>query len=93
MIYSMNVKILELKKNKIRMMLISEGHTFMNLLTDEILKDPAVNVAKYVIEYQFSDPELLVTTDGTKDPITIIREACDRINQSCDELLTQVGSA
>ena len=89
----MNIKILELEKNKIRMMLVGEKHTFMNLLTDEILGDSAVNVAKYVIEYQFSDPELLVTTDGSKDPITIIREACDRINRSCDELLTQVGSA
>ncbi|MDO8842407.1 MAG: DNA-directed RNA polymerase subunit L [Methanocalculus sp.] len=89
----MNVKILELEKNKVRMMLVGEKHTFMNLLVDEILIDPTVNVAKYVIEYQFSDPELLVTTDGSKDPITIIREACDRINRSCDELLTQVGSA
>ncbi|MDG6250998.1 DNA-directed RNA polymerase subunit L [Methanocalculus sp.] len=89
----MNIKILELEKNKVRMVLVSEKHTFMNLLTDEILKDPAVDVAKYQIEYQFSDPELLVTTDGSKDPVTIIREACERISRSCDELLTQVQSA
>ncbi len=75
------------------MVFVSEKHTFMNLLTDEILKDPAVDVAKYQIEYQFSDPELLVTTDGSKDPVTIIREACERITRSCDELLTQVQSA
>lgn len=89
----MNIKILELEKNKVRMVFVSEKHTFMNLLTDTILRDPAVNVAKYVIEYQFSDPELLVSTDGSKDAITIIREACDQIGRSCDELLTQVGSA
>ncbi|MCP1662697.1 MAG: DNA-directed RNA polymerase subunit L [Methanocalculus sp. MSAO_Arc1] len=88
----MNIKILELEKNKIRMVLVGEKHTFMNLLEDEIIKDPSVNVGKYVVEYQFSDPELLVTTDGTKDPLTVIREACERINRSCDEVLTQVGS-
>ncbi len=93
MIYTMHLKILELEKNKVRMVLVRENHTFMNLLADEILRDPAVNVAKYVIEYQFSDPELLVTTDGSKDPITAIREACDRISRSCNELITQVGSA
>ncbi|MBR1369005.1 RNA polymerase sigma factor [Methanocalculus chunghsingensis] len=88
----MHLKILELEKNKVKMVLVRENHTFMNLLADEILKDPAVNVAKYLIEYQFSDPELLVTTDGSKDPITAIREACNRISRSCDELITQVSS-
>jgi len=89
----MNIKILELEKNKARMVFVSEKHTFMNLLTDEILKDTAVDVAKYEIEYQFSDPELLVTTDGSKDPVQIIREACERISRSCDEVLMQVQSA
>jgi len=89
----MHLKILELEKNKVRMVLVEEKHTFMNLLAEEILNDSAVNVARYLIEYQFSDPELLVTTDGSKDPITAIREACDRISRSCDELITQVGSA
>ncbi|RQD81287.1 MAG: DNA-directed RNA polymerase subunit L [Methanocalculus sp. MSAO_Arc2] len=89
----MNIKILELEKNKVRMVLVSEKHTFMNLLTDEILTDPAVNVGQYVVEYQFSDPVLLVTTDGSKDPITVIREACERISRSCDKLLDQVDSA
>jgi len=89
----MNIKILELEKNKGRMVFVSEKHTFMNLLTDEILTDPAVDVAKYEIVYQFSDPELIVTTDGSKDPVAVIREACERISRSCDELLTQVRSA
>lgn len=75
------------------MVFVSEKHTFMNLLTDEILTDPAVDVAKYEIVYQFSDPELIVTTDGSKDPVAVIREACERISRSCDELLTQVRSA
>ena len=57
-----------MESNKARLLVQGEGHTFMNALTDEILRDPSVDVAKYFIEFQFSDPELLVTTKGKKDP-------------------------
>ncbi|HII76300.1 MAG TPA: DNA-directed RNA polymerase subunit L [Methanolinea sp.] len=83
----MNIKILELEKDKAKLLIQGEGHTFMNVLTEEILKDPDVDVAKYLIKFQFSDPELLVTTNGKKAPLDAIREACQRISGSCDELL------
>ncbi len=86
----MNIKILELEKDKARLIIQGEGHTFMNLLTDELLKDPDVDVAKYVIEFQFSDPELLVTTKGEKSPLDAIRDACQRISGFCNEILAQV---
>ncbi len=83
----MIVKVLELEKDKARLVIQGEGHTFMNALVDEIVSDPDVDVAKYVIEFQFSDPELLVTTKGKKNPLTIIKKACKRISGHCDELL------
>jgi DNA-directed RNA polymerase subunit L len=86
----MNIKLLELEKDKARLIVQGEGHTFMNALTEEILRDPDVDVAKYVIEFQFSDPELLVTTNGKKDPLVVIKDACERISRNCDDLLSQV---
>lgn len=86
----MNIKVLELEEDKARLLIQGEGHTFMNLLTQEILKDPDVDVAKYLIEFQFSDPELLVTTNGKKDPLTVISDACRRLADYCDDLLEQV---
>jgi DNA-directed RNA polymerase subunit L len=83
----MIVKVLELEKDKARLTILGEGHTFMNALVEEILRDSDVDVAKYVIEFQFSDPELLVTTKGNKKPLVIIRKACKRISGHCDELL------
>ena len=83
----MEIKVLELNDRKARILFIGEGHTFMNLLADEILKDPEVDVARSMMEFQFSDPELLVTTHGGKDPISVIRDACNRITSQCDELL------
>lgn len=86
----MNIKVLELEKDKARLIIQGEGHTFMNALTEEILKDPDVDVARYVIEFQFSDPELLVTTKGKRGPLTVIKDACERISGYCDECLSQV---
>jgi DNA-directed RNA polymerase subunit L len=85
----MEIKVLEVGADKARILFIGEGHTFMNLLTDELLKDPDVDVARYIMEFQFSDPELLVTTKGGREPISAIREACRRISGYCDELLQQ----
>jgi DNA-directed RNA polymerase subunit L len=88
----MNIKILELEKNKVRLTIPGEGHTFMNVLTEEILKDPDVEVAKYLIKFQFSDPELLVTTRGKRDPMEVIKDACTRVSGYCDELLESIPS-
>jgi DNA-directed RNA polymerase subunit L len=87
----MNVKVLELESNKAHLVLPGEGHTFMNALTDEILRDPSVDVATYTIEFQFSDPELLVTTKGRKDPLIVIRDACRRLSKHCDKLIKGLG--
>jgi len=83
----MIVKVLDLEKDKVRLIIKGEGHTFMNSLVEEILSDPDVDVAKYMIEFQFSDPELLVTTKGKKNSLPIIKKACRRISGHCDELI------
>jgi len=89
----MIIKVLELEKDKARIVVQGEGHTFMNALTEEILRDPDVDVARYMIEFQFSDPELFVSTNGKKEPLAIIAGACRRLSQTCDELLDKIQSA
>jgi len=86
----MIVKVLELEKDKARLVIQGEGHTFMNALIEEILSDPDVDVARYMIEFQFSDPELFVTTKGKKSPVSIIKKACKRISGHCDELVKEL---
>ncbi len=88
----MEIKILELSKDRARISFPGEGHTFMNLLTDEVLKDPAVDVARYTMEYQHSDPEFFITTKK-KDPVRVLREACGRISGYCDEILEGIKGA
>jgi DNA-directed RNA polymerase subunit L len=88
----MEIKILELSKDRARIVFPGEGHTFMNLLTDEVLKDPAVDVARYIMEFQHSDPEFFIATNR-KDPVKVIREACRRISGYCDEILEGIKGA
>ncbi len=85
----MKLKIIELEKEKIRLVLEGEGHTFVNALVEEALLDDEVDVAKYVIEFQFSDPEVLITMKqgASKDAVTALLEAAKRINARCDDLL------
>jgi DNA-directed RNA polymerase, subunit L len=84
----MIVKVLELEKDKARLVIQGEGHTFMNALVEELLADPDVDVAKYTIEFQFSDPVLLVTTKSAKkNPLTLVKKACKKISGNCDTLL------
>ena len=86
----MDVKVLELEPAKARLVVAGEGHTFMNALVEELLLDPGVDVAKYVIKFQFADPELLVTTREGRAPIPAISDACRRLVASCDELLADL---
>lgn len=83
----MEIKVIELKDDLARIAFIGEGHTFMNALVDEILRDPEVDVANYSSEFHFTDPVLLVTTKGNKKPVDAIRDAAKAISGNCAGLI------
>ena len=85
----MKLKILEHEKDKLRFSLEGEGHTFVNTLVEELLLDPEVDVAEYIIEYQFSDPVVLVTMKpkAKQTPEKAILAALKNITKRCDDLL------
>ncbi len=89
----MNISVLELSDDKVRMVIIGQGHTFLNALTNELLQDPVVDVATYLVEFQFSDPVLTVTTHEKANPVDAIKRACQRVSGSCADLLNQLESA
>ncbi|MHC1626153.1 MAG: DNA-directed RNA polymerase subunit L [Methanoculleaceae archaeon] len=83
----MELKVLELEDRRARLLFPGQTHTFMNLLVDEILCDERVEIATYNMEFEFSDPELKVTTTGGRHPLDAITEAARRIAGRCDELI------
>jgi DNA-directed RNA polymerase subunit L len=88
----MNITVLELSEHKVKISMTGQGHTFMNALINEIQKDPSVDVANYIIEFQFSDPILTVTTHDRKDPVAPILAACSRLSSSCQSLLDDLST-
>lgn len=60
----MKIKILELTDDRARILFEDEGKTYINALAVELINDPGVDVAQHRQAFQFSDPELVVTTIG-----------------------------
>ena len=86
------IKIVELLDAKARITFEGEGNTYMNVLTDELLKDPDVDVAQYKRVFSFSDPELVLTTRNGKAPLDALKDAAERLSSASaglrKELLT-----
>ncbi|RLI78364.1 DNA-directed RNA polymerase subunit L [Archaeoglobales archaeon] len=86
----MEVKIIELGDNYIKMVIKGEDHTFLNLLQHYLAEDDDVVLAKYNIPHPLvGDPELYVKTNGA-DPIEVIKRANEKIIKICDILLKQI---
>ena len=86
----MKITVLELSQDKIRLSLAQQGHTFMNGLVIELLEDPRVDVANYMIEFQHSDPILMVTTVDNADPVETIIDGCKRFSGRCEALVEEL---
>jgi DNA-directed RNA polymerase subunit L len=86
----MEVKVIEMGEDYVKLLVKGEDHTFLNLLQHHLLEDESVVIAKYHISHPLvGDPELYVKTNG-KNPIEVIREANEKIVKECEELLSQL---
>ncbi|KAF1074952.1 DNA-directed RNA polymerase subunit L [Methanogenium sp. MK-MG] len=86
----MEIKILELNADSVKILFVGESHTYMNALNQEILTDPHVDVSSYNPKFDFTDPELFVSTKDGVDPISVIIDAARRISADCAELLDAI---
>ncbi len=87
----MEVKVLEIGDNYVRLLVKGEDHTYLNLLQYYLLQDKSVVIAKYNIPHPLTgEPELFVKTDGSKSPLEAIRDANVKIVKACEELLSQI---
>ncbi|GAB7016476.1 DNA-directed RNA polymerase subunit L [Methanogenium cariaci] len=86
----MEIKILELNAGSVKILFVGESHTYMNALTQQILTDSRVDVASYNPKFNFTDPELFVSTKDGVDPIAVIIDAARKISADCAELLEAI---
>lgn len=90
---AIKIKIVELLDAKARITFEGEGNTYMNVLTDELLKDPDVDVAQYKRVFSFSDPELVLTTRNGKAPLDALKNAAERLSSASAGLRKELSTA
>ena len=81
----MEIKILEDKKNKLVFEIDGMGHTFINLLKNELWNDSHVKVATYSIRHPIiSKPKFIIETDGS-NPRSAMVSAVSRLKKTSDK--------
>ena len=86
----MEVKIVEIGDNFVKMIIKGEDHTYLNLLQHYLAEDKDVVIAKYNIPHPLvGEPELYVRTNGA-NPLEVIRRANEKIIEVCNSLLEQI---
>ncbi|MAE42435.1 DNA-directed RNA polymerase subunit L [Candidatus Woesearchaeota archaeon] len=87
----MEIKVLEDKKNKIVFEVEGIGHTFINILKNELWQDSHVKVATYNIRHPIaSKPKIIVETDGSENPIAALTSAVTRLKRTSDKFRAEI---
>ncbi len=87
---SMELKVLEKKPDKIRIEVIGESHTLLNVLT-EYAWEAKASQASYVIDHPYlSNPELIIKS---KNPKKTLNDAAQIVIDRSKEFRTGFGRA
>ncbi|MGB4086015.1 DNA-directed RNA polymerase subunit L [Methanothrix sp.] len=81
----MNLKIISKTENEAVIEFLKEGHTILNLLRTELLKDERVLMATYDTRFPVMDNPIFRLITKGDDPILILKEATSRIIDQCEE--------
>ena len=80
------VKLLKREGNTIEMELIGEDHTIANLIAKYAIKKPGVVYSSYIISHPLiSNPVIVLSTDGSRDPLDVIEEVLRDIIRDANE--------
>lgn len=84
------LKIVEIGKNHIKILVRDEDHTYLNLLQHYLSKDKRTVLVRYNIPHPLvGEPELYLRTDGT-NPIEVLKKANETIIGVCKDLMKQI---
>jgi len=83
----MEIKVIEDKKSKFVFETTEMGHTFLNVLKDELNNDSHVKIATYSIRHPIvSKPKFILETDGSVSPRAAISGAVSRLKKTTDKI-------
>ena len=87
----MKINIVEEKKNKFVFEVDGAGHTFINLLKNELWNDQHIKIATYTIKHPtVSSPKMIVETDGDESPRADIASDIGRLKKTSDKFKKEI---
>ena len=83
----MELNIIEDKKNKLVFEVEDLGHTFLNILKNELWNDNHVKIGTYSIRHPIiSKPKFILETDGNENPRSALSSAIGRLKKTTEKL-------
>ena len=83
----MELRLIENEKNRIKLEIRGEGHTFCNALRKELWKDKAVEIAGYTVEHSLVSEPILTLEMGKGEAKKALLDAVERLHKQNGELL------
>ena len=89
----MEIKALEDKKNRFVFEIDGIGHTYINILKNELWNDSHVKVATYNIKHpQVSKPKFILETDGDQSPKAALSSAVGRLKKLSEKFKKEMSA-
>jgi DNA-directed RNA polymerase subunit L len=89
----MKLNVLEDKKGRLVFEIEGIGHTFLNILKNELWNDSHVKVATYSIKHpQTSKPKFILETDGDESSKTALSSAIGRLKKLSDKFKKELSA-
>lgn len=85
---------IEDKKNRFVFEVEGIGHTFINILKDELWNDSHVKISTYSIRHPIiSKPKIIVETDGNESPRAALSSAISRLKKINEKFKKEIASS
>ncbi len=82
----MDVVVLENEKNRLKLEIQGEGHTFCNVLKKELWNEGSIDIAGYSIKHSLTAEPVLTVEVSKGDPKKVLLDAVGRLKKINKEL-------
>jgi len=92
----LEIRVLRKGENELKLEVVGESHTLLNLLQKELVRDPAVEIGGYEVVHPLERPMrsiFYVRTRGEKKPEEAILEAVARAREMSREFAARLEEA
>jgi DNA-directed RNA polymerase subunit L len=81
------LRLLKRTEKSVELELVGEDHTIANLIAKYAIRKPHVVYSSYIISHPLvGNPVIVISTDGSRDPLEVVEETLRDIVRDANEL-------